>query len=173
MKARGSHTCRSLSYKSTLRNHMVWSSGPAPRWRREWGRLWSFLHAFGFASESVTCYEADEGTLSLFMDPRLSPLIVGGVFLQSWHLYLVTECLRATAAWRQLMRDCMGHWSQGTQQGDCLQHGQTGDPACLAGFVFRFLETVKQRHGFHLSRTGLSVCLSCVISFERVRFPKV
>lgn len=119
------------------------------------------------------CYKADEGTLSLLMDPRLSPLTVGGTFLWSWHPYLVTECLSVTDARRQLMKDCAGHWSQGTQQGDCLQHGQTGDPACLAGFVFRFLARARQRHGFHLSWDGLSVRMSCVISFERVRLPKV
>lgn len=149
-------------YKSTLRNHMAWSSGPAPRWRCEWSCLWSFPHAFGFASISVTRYEADERTLSLFLDPRLSPLIVGGTFLRSWYPYLVTERLSVTDARRQLMKDCVGHWSQGTQQGDCLQHGQAGDPACLAGFVFHFLARAKQRHGFHLSWNGLSVRMSCV-----------
>lgn len=83
---------------------MAWSSWPAPRRRCEWGCLWSFLNAFGFASVSLTCYEADEGTLSLFMDPRLSPPIVGGTFLRSWHLYQVTECRGVTDAWRQLMK---------------------------------------------------------------------
>lgn len=38
------------------------------------------------------------------MDPRLSPPIVGGTFLWSWHLYQVTECRGVTDAWRQLMK---------------------------------------------------------------------
>lgn len=42
--------------------------------------------------------------LSLFTDPRLSPLIVGGTFLRSGHLYQVTEGLSVTDAWRQLMK---------------------------------------------------------------------
>ena len=87
----------------------------------------SFLHS-GFSSRAVTYYKVTEGTFSLYMDSRLSPLTVGSTVLDSWHLYLVTGLLSMTEARWQLMKDCGGHWFQGTQVANCLQHGQTGDP---------------------------------------------
>lgn len=93
-----------------------------------------------FKQTRRTCYKASEGTLSLLMDARLFPLIVGATVLGLRHLYLATELLSVAEAWWQLIKDCvdLGHWSQGTQLDNYLQHGEPGSPGMTSRLCVSF-----------------------------------